>query len=85
MRKNPFLSPFHEQESLCWRCANATGADCAFFWERDALAGLEAVQAKALTLETEEGIFYKVISCPSYRPGPPPPIDQQALLALMLL
>ncbi|MCL6448625.1 MAG: hypothetical protein K6U04_10825, partial [Armatimonadetes bacterium] len=73
------------QESLCWRCANATGADCAFFWERDAQTGLQAVQAKALTLETEEGVFFRVTSCPSFREGPPPPMKAQALLALTML
>ena len=78
-------NPFHETEALCWSCSKATAADCPFFFAKDPLAGLEATQAKALVLEVKGEVFYKVTSCPSYRKGPPPPMDRQALLALTLL
>ena len=84
--QTPEKNPFHETEALCWSCSKATACDCPFFFLENPQDGLEAVQAKALVLKTENGeTFYKVIDCPSYRKGPPPPMDRQALLALTLL
>lgn len=78
------VNPFHETEALCWSCSRATGCDCPFFFLRDAQTGLEAVQAKALTLEINGVTYYKVIACPSYRKGSLRPIDARALLALAI-
>ncbi|MQL54011.1 hypothetical protein GFC01_17475 [Desulfofundulus thermobenzoicus] len=81
------LSPreFQEKTALCWRCANATGADCPYFSIKDHLVGLEAVGAVAYMVEIEDRPSFKVVRCPHFREGPLRPLSEQALLAVAFL